>query len=155
MEWWSWLAQIIETIVGLVLLPLAVWQLSLQVKATRDQTRATLLQTIATVISWVQAEEIRQSRRLLFELESTDKISSLPINKWQEEWKQAADRVSQCFNSAAIVAQQDARLQDIWIHPTRQAILKSWTIAQPRILERRAQEEHLWKEFEWLAEKAK
>ena len=154
-EWWSWVAQVVETIVVVVLAPVALWQLALQRKATVDQATATLHQTIATIISWVQAEEVRESRRLLFDLEDKRKISTLPADQWDEQWKRAADRVSQSFNSAAIVARQDLRLQDIWIWPTRRAILKSWTIAQPRILERRAEAPDLWKEFEWLASKAR
>ena len=123
-------------------------------RAAQDQASVTLHQTIATIISWVQAEEIRESRRLLFDLEDKQAISKLPADQWQEEWKQAADRVSQAFNSAAIVAHRDERLEEIWIRPTRRAILKSWWIAQPRIRERRKQVDDLWQQFEWLAKKA-
>lgn len=154
-EWWSWVAQVLETVVVMLLAPVALWQLWLQRKATLDQATATLHQTIAIIISWVQAEEIREGRRLLFDLEDKQAISKLPVDQWKEEWKQAADRVSQSFNSAAIVAQQDPRLQEIWIRPTRRAILKSWEIAQPRIRERRSDLADLWREFEWLAKKAK
>ena len=124
-------------------------------RAAEDQVNVTLYQTIATVISWVQAEEIRESRRLLFEMEDSKAISERPAEEWKDEWKQAADRVSQAFNSAAIVVKQDERLQDAWVRPTRRAILKSWWIAKPRILERRKQAEDLWQEFDWLAERAR
>jgi len=78
MEWCSWLAQIVETIVVVVLAPIAFWQLSLQRRATLDQATATLHQTIATIISWVQAEEVRRSRKALFDLEKAKTISALP-----------------------------------------------------------------------------
>ena len=148
LEWWSWIAQVGETLFVIVLAPFAVRQFYLQRKATLDQT-------LATIISWVQAEHIRESRKLLFDLEDKKGISRLPISQWDEDWKQAADRVSQAFNSAAIIAQQDRRLQNIWIGPTRRAILQSWEIAQPRIRQRREQLSDLWQEFEWLAGKAK
>jgi hypothetical protein len=124
-------------------------------KAAQEQASTTLHQTIATIISWVQAEEIRQSRRLLYDLEKTKAISRLPADQWEEEWKQAADRISQAFNSAAIIAKLDPRLQEIWIRPTRRAILTSWSIVKPRLEERRKEEGDLWKEFEWLADVAK
>lgn len=156
-NWWSQFGQVVETAVLVVVVPGALWQLWLQLKATEDQASATLLQTIATIISWVQAEEIRQSQRLLYDLEESDKISTLSADKWKPEWKQAADRVSQSFNSAAIIAEQHPKIQDIWIRPARRTILTSWKIAQPRIEERRKQESDLslWKEFEWLAGKAR
>jgi len=155
MEYWSWVGQVIETAFVVVLAPFAIWQLKLQVKATKDQTRATRIQNFATIISWVQAEDIRQSRGLLFDLEKKQKISTLPIDRWDEEWKQAADRVSQCLNSAAMIAQQDSRLESMWVVPARDMILRSWTIAQPRIRERRKEEGDIWKEFDWLASKVK
>lgn len=146
-EWWSWVAQVVETVIVVLLAPVAVWQLFLQ-------RSATLHQTVATIISWVQAKEVRESRGLLFDLEDTKNISGLPADKWDPQWKQAADQVSQSFNSAALVARQDPRLQDIWIRPTRRAIINSWKIVQPRVQERRQQQTDLWQEFEWLARKA-
>jgi hypothetical protein len=44
-EWWSWVAQVVETIVVVVLAPVALWQLALQRKAMVDQATATLHQT--------------------------------------------------------------------------------------------------------------
>lgn len=124
-------------------------------KAAQDQISTTLHQTVATVITWVQSQEIRESRRLLYDLEDERAISLLPAEQWDARWKQAADRVSQAFNSAAIIAKQDQRLQEIWIRPTRRAILRSWHIAQPRIRERRKQQDDLWQDFDWLAKKAR
>lgn len=155
LEWWALVGQVVQTVVVVLLAPVAVLQLFLQRKATRDQANATLHQTIATIISWVQAHDIRESRRQLFEWEDKKAISQIPIDQWQEDWKQAVDRVSQAFNSAAIVAKQDRRLQEVWIKPTRRAILRSWKIAEPRLRERRKQIHDLWEEFEWLAKKAK
>jgi hypothetical protein len=154
-EFYSWVAQVIETVVVVALAPVAVWQFILQRKTTGDQTTATLNQIIATIISWVQAEEIRASRHLLYTNETELSISRLSAKKWKDDWKQAADRVSQAFNSAAIVAQQDTRLQRIWMLPTKNAILKTWSIVQPRIHERRQEEPGLWREFEWLAKTAR
>lgn len=133
------------------------WKVAFQdlQRTTQDQVRVTLQQTIATVISWVQAEEIRASRHLLFEAEDSQRISRLPVEQWKQDWRQAADRVAQAFNSAGIVVQQDERLQKAWVRPTRRAILKSWWIAQPCIRERRKEQNDLWQEFDWLAEKAR
>lgn len=124
-------------------------------KATQDQANTTLHQTVATIISWVQAEDIRNSRRVLYQLQKEKNIKELPGDKWQEEWQQHADRVGQSFNSAAIIAKLDERLQEIWVRPSRRPILKSWLITNPRIVERRQKETGLWNEFEWLAETAR
>lgn len=147
-----WLAQLFKSLE----LP-GGWKFEFQElrKVAQDQANTTLHQTLATIISWVQAEEIRQSRGLLYDLERTQTISKLPPDRWEEEWKQAADRVSQAFNSAAIIAKLDPRLQKVWISPTRRAILRSWRIVKPRVEERRKEEGDLWQEFDWLAEAAR
>jgi len=133
LPWWSSWAQIVGTIVIPVGLGLAIRQIRLQ-------TDANLVQTLATVISWVQADSVRESRRLLLDLEKNLRISTWPAHRWQPKWKDAADRVSSTFNSAALVAQRDARLQKVWIRPTRRAILLSRHVVQPRIEERRKEE---------------
>ncbi len=124
-------------------------------KAAQDQVSTALHQTVATVITWISAEEVRQSRKVLFDLDDQRMICRVPPDQWDSLWKDAADRTSQAFNSAGIIAKQDPRLQDIWIRPTRRAILKSWHIAYPRIQERRKQQADLWQDFEWLAQKAR
>ena len=120
----------------------------------RELRKATNLQTFATIISWINANDIRESRRLLYHLEETQSISARSIDEWEEEWRQAADRASQAFNNAAIVALSDSPLHEQWIHPTRRAIVKTWHIVQPRVMERREEQSDLWKEFESLATKA-
>jgi hypothetical protein len=150
-EWLSWVAQVIETGIVVPLAGVAIWQLILQRQATQDQVRATFNQTFATIVSWVQAEEIRESRRLLFEFEDT--LRTRQVDHWEREWVQAADRVSQAFNSVAIIALRDPQLNEGWIQPTRHVIVRIWKIVEPRILARRMQENDagLWLEFEQLA----
>lgn len=151
MDWgfWSQVGQVIQTGMVVVLLPMVLRQFFLQVKSTR-------VQTISTVISWVQAEEIRESRRLLYTLEREKSISRLPAKEWEETWKLAADRVSQCFNSAAIITLLDPSLEKLWVEKTKSVIPTMWNIVQPRIRERRemAKDQNLWQEFGWLAERA-
>jgi hypothetical protein len=150
----SQFAQVIQTLVVFVLAPFALWQLWLQKKATQQQSDATLSQTTATIISWVQAQEIRESRGLLYRLDEKLKISERNGKRWKEEWNQAADSVSHCFNSAAIVVQQDLRLEKVWVQRTKPIIRRTWKIVQPRILMRRIEIPDLWKDFEWLAKRA-
>lgn len=156
-EWWSWIAQVVETIVVLLLAPVAIWQLSLQIRAARAQELATLHQTFATIVSWIEAEDVRASRRLLFDTEDARGISRLPVSQWEQDWKQAVDRVSSTLNAAASVVRLDPRLWDMWALPSRRLILKSWEIAEPRIRQRRAEagSATLWADFEWLAQRAR
>lgn len=53
MDWGFW-----SQVVVVAFVPFALWQFFLQRRATIDQAGATRVQTIATIISWVQAEEI-------------------------------------------------------------------------------------------------
>lgn len=125
-------------------------------RTAQQQSEVTSHQTIATVLTWVQAEHIRESRGVLYKLEEARSISTLPAEQWEEHWKQAADRVSQAFNSAGTIAKLDPSLHEAWIRPARRSILRSWNIAQPRIEERRHEEgEYTWEDFKWLAEKAR
>lgn len=117
-------------------------------KASHDQT-------IATIVTWVQAEDIRQSRSFLYDLEETEQISRIPGVEWKEEWSKAGDQVCHSFNSAAIIAGLDPALQESWVRPMRRAIILSWHIVRPRIDERRKDQADLWEGFEWLANEAR
>lgn len=125
-------------------------------KAAEGQVSTTRHQTIATIISWAQADTVLESRKLLFELEDEKKISRLPIDQWEKKWKEVADHVSQAFNSAGLLVKADQELEKLWVKPTRRAIMKSWWIARPRIQERRReQQDDLWQDFDLLAEKTR
>ncbi len=111
--------------------------------------------TFETIISLAQAEEIVSSRKLLFDMEDDKAISKIPASKWQDDWKRAARRVSQAFNSAGVIVRLDKRLEKIWVRQTRRSILKSWWIAQPYIQERHKRADDLWEGFNWLAKEAR
>ncbi len=152
----SYVAQVVETVLVAIGIVGALIGLGLQARATGAQATDTFNQTILSIYSLVQAEEMRKTRGMLFEIEDRCKISAMKIEKWKREWEQAADRVSQAYSIAAAIAKQDPKLKEIWIKPERRSILKSWKIAQPRIQDRRdKQQKDLWEDFEWLANEAK
>ena len=135
------LSEIATIFAGFIGLPIAIRQLILQSSATHAQT-------LATVISWVQDEQIRSDREKLYDLEKV--LSEISIDEWEEESKKIAGRVSQCFNSAAIVVRMDKKLQVLWVCKTRKVITRTWKIVKPLIDERRKKEPDLWENFEWL-----
>ncbi len=109
------------------------------------------LQTVATIISWVQDEKVRESRRILYGLEG------VLYDQWTEDWKQAADRASQAFNSAGLLLRGDLVVRFLsrrWWRATRPLVRRTWVIVKLRVEERQKQEPNVFKEFEWLAKGA-
>ena len=150
---WAEAAQVVAMVATLVMLAVVWVQLAVQ--------------TVGAILSSAQDEDIRQARGLLFAAEDKHGISKLRCtddpntDEWQTDWKQAADRVSQNWNSVAFLLRIDpvARfLISSYIKGTRRTILKSHFIAQPRIRQRRdtspGGQSDLWQDFDWLAKKA-
>jgi len=123
------------------------------------------IQTIIAILASFQEKRIRDARGCMFHAENKSRISALPCtsdpktNKWQPDWKEAAEEVCQNWSSVGYILSIDpiARLLiNPYVRKARRTILKSHFIAQPVLAFRRSDggQKDMWEDFDWLARAA-
>ena len=109
--------------------------------------KAQELQGFIQVVDWLQREEIRKARRIVYELENTDLLYWGTADKWEVE--------KVCYNFDVVGDMIKKRLikkrvVDNWEFN----IKRCWRIVKPMVEKYREDRKfpRLWEYFEWMAE---
>lgn len=111
--------------------------------------RTTLAQSYGVAREILQAEEVRQARKTIFELGLRGK----KIKQWNKTEIKSAEIVCHTYDSVGQMVRNNLLKRKIIIDSWGHSIRRSWTILEPLVQKYRLEwnSPAVWDDFEWLA----
>lgn len=115
-----------------------------------EMGKTTAATALTTIISILQAEDVRKARECL------TNISEMDFSKWTDDEKTKAEVACSTFDTVGILLKEKVVKHELVTAPWRHSIIKCRKNAKPMIDSYRADRgETFWEHFDWLVGKAK
>ena len=132
------ISTLVASIVIIVTALIAVYQL-------REMKRATVAQAFSTILSQLQASEVREARKTLIQINETD------FSKWTPEQIQRAEIACNTYDCIAILLRRRVIDSKMVTAEWRTSITRCWEHAAPMVAAYRNDRGiDFWNDFEWL-----
>ena len=137
------LSTIFSTILVLITVIVIFFQL-------REMRKATVATAFSNIVSFLQAEKVREARRVLMNISEKD------FTKWTPEQRVNAETACSTFDTVGIMLRTNVINHALVTKEWRFAIIKCWEKAQPMIKSYREERgKDFWDDFEWIYRMAK
>lgn len=141
------LAEIANIVSAIILLVTAI----IMAFQIREMRRATYATTFKAIYDMLQAEDIRNARKIVL-----NKLADKPFESWTDEEKKVAEKVCSNYDAVGIIMRNGLIpvkfIADSWGYSLR----RTWRILSPMVASYRMQRnsKEFWDDYEWLAEQA-
>jgi len=138
-----------STSISIVILIATLFYLQREVHEARISTYAGAYKAIVEIL---QAEEIRDARRYLFE-----NLEKKPFDAWSKEDKKEAEKICHTYDSVGQMVRYGFIPKHYVVDSWGASLRRSWAIILPLVFEYRqlTNSAEIWDDYEWLAKEAK
>src|SRR6266508_5363110 len=138
-----------STAISIVILIATLFYLQREVHEARISTYAGAYKATVEIL---QAEEIRNARRYLFE-----NLENKAFESWNELDKREAEKVCHTYDSIGQMVRYGFIPKQYVVDSWGASLRRSWVITLPLVFEYRQQNNaaEIWDDYEWLAKEAK
>ena len=112
---------------------------------------ATYATAYKAAVEILQTEEMRTSRRYLF-----DKLATKPFKSWNEKDKHEAEKVCHSYDAVGQMVRHGFLPKQYIVDSWGASLRQSWPLLSPLILAYRQKNNsmEIWDDYEWLAKEA-
>ena len=138
-----------STAISIVILIATLFYLQRELHQARISTYAGAYKDIVDIL---QAEEIRTSRRYVFE-----NLEKKSFESWNDEDKREAEKVCHTYDSVGQMVRYGFLPKHYVVDSWGASLRRTWAITMPLVYEFRRQNNaaEIWDDYEWLAKEAK
>jgi hypothetical protein len=115
-----------------------------------EMRRTTQAQAYTLAVNHLQSEEVRQARRIVFQLDGK------PLESWSKKEKDAAEIVCHTYDAVGQMVRHRLLSKKIIVDSWGPSLRRSWPILWPLVQKYRQEFDAIetWDDYEWLANEA-